>query len=69
MDKAKIDRINYLARKSRAEGLSDTEKIEQQILRNEYRAAVIGNLEAALDKIEIEEPDGRIIKLSENKKS
>ena len=37
MDKAKIDRINFLARKSRTEELSEEEKKEQTELRNEYR--------------------------------
>ena len=36
MDKKKIDRINFLARKSRSEGLTDEEKLEQTDLRNEY---------------------------------
>ena len=38
MEKAKIERINFLARKSRSEELSDEEKAEQIELRNEYRA-------------------------------
>lgn len=37
MDKAKIERINFLARKSRTEQLSEVEKQEQTELRNEYR--------------------------------
>ena len=37
MDKAKIDRINFLARKSRTEQLSEEEKREQNELRSEYR--------------------------------
>lgn len=37
MDKIKIERINYLARKSRTESLSEDEKAEQTALRNEYR--------------------------------
>ncbi len=37
MDKQKIERINFLARKSKSEGLSDDEKNEQTALRNEYR--------------------------------
>ncbi len=38
MDREKIDRINFLARKSKSEGLSEEEKEEQTALRNEYRA-------------------------------
>ena len=37
MDKNKIQRINFLARKSKTEGLTDAEKEEQTALRNEYR--------------------------------
>lgn len=37
MEKAKIDRINFLARKSKNEGLTEDEKAEQTELRNEYR--------------------------------
>ncbi len=62
MDKQKIARINYLARKSKEQGLTDSEKIEQTILRNEYRAAVVGNLKSQLDRVEIREPDGSITK-------
>ena len=62
MDKEKIARINYLAKKSRDVGLTDSEKIEQTILRNEYRAAVVGNLKSQLGRVEIREPDGSITK-------
>lgn len=37
MDKTKIERINFLARKSKTEALSEAEKREQTELRNEYR--------------------------------
>ena len=37
MDKEKITRINFLARKSKTEGLTEAEKAEQTKLRNEYR--------------------------------
>ena len=36
MDQKKIDRINELARKSKAEGLSEEEKAEQATLRREF---------------------------------
>ena len=38
MDEKKIKRINELYHKSRAEGLTDEEKKEQQLLRQEYEA-------------------------------
>ncbi|MGN0180947.1 MAG: DUF896 domain-containing protein [Candidatus Ornithomonoglobus sp.] len=54
MEKAKIERINELARKSRtAEGLTDKEKTEQAALRKEYLAAVRKSFKAQLDNIEI----------------
>lgn len=36
MEQKKIDRINELYKKSQAEGLTDDEKAEQKILRDEY---------------------------------
>lgn len=52
MTKEKIARINELAKKAKAEGLSDAEKAEQQALRDEYRAEFRASLEAQLDRIE-----------------
>ncbi len=60
MDKSKIDRINYLSRKARGIGLTDEERAEREVLRNEYRAAVVGNLKDSLDLIDIKEQDGSI---------
>ncbi|MDD7517144.1 DUF896 domain-containing protein [Ruminococcus flavefaciens] len=59
MDQKKIDRINELARKSKNEGLTEAEKAEQTLLRNEYRRAVTGNLAAQLDNTYILTPDGK----------
>lgn len=55
-----IKRINELSRKSKAEGLTPSEKAEQTELRNEYRALVIGNLSSQLDSIKIKNLDGTI---------
>ena len=63
MDDKKIARINELYRKSKAEGLNDAEKKEQQILRREYIDSVKRNLTAQLDNISIQEADGTITEL------
>ena len=63
MDKSRIDRINELYRKSKAEGLSEVEKMEQQILRKEYIYAIKRNLSSQLDNISIQEKDGSITDL------
>ena len=60
-----IERINELARKSRAEGLTPEEKAEQQKLRQEYITAVKMNLRTQLDNIDVQEKDGTITNLGE----
>lgn len=59
MNQEKINRINELARKSKAEGLTDGEKAEQTQLRNEYRQSVVGNLASQLENTYIMTPDGK----------
>ncbi|MDE5945865.1 MAG: DUF896 domain-containing protein [Oscillospiraceae bacterium] len=66
MDNAKLERINFLARKSRTEGLTDAEKLEQTELRNEYREAFKRSLSAQLDNTYIVEPDGTKRKVKSN---
>jgi uncharacterized protein YnzC (UPF0291/DUF896 family) len=58
MNKEKIDRINELARKKKASGLTEAELAEQAALRKEYVASVVGSLEAQLDNTVILRPDG-----------
>ena len=65
MNQEKINRINELSRKSKAEGLTDAEKQEQAILRQEFIANVRGNLKAQLDNIDLVNPDGSIENLGE----
>ncbi|RHR32577.1 DUF896 domain-containing protein [Clostridium sp. AF19-22AC] len=65
MDEQKIKRINELYRKSKAEGLTDSEKKEQKILRQEYVDSFRRNLRSQLDRIDIEEKDGSVTNLGE----
>lgn len=65
MDDQKITRINELYHKSKAEGLTDEERKEQQILRREYVEAFRRNLRGQLDQISIREIDGSITNLGE----
>ena len=65
MEQEKIDRINQLARKSKAEGLTEEEKAEQRKLRQEFIASVRMNLRAQLDNIDIQEKDGTIVNLGD----
>ena len=58
MDQKKIDRINFLARKQKAEGLSEEEKAEQQVLRREYIDSYKRSLENQLNNTYILNPDG-----------
>lgn len=63
MEQKKIDRINALARKSRAEGLTDAEKAEQAALRREYIDSVTASLTGHLENTYIQRPDGSREKL------
>ena len=65
MDEQKIKRINELYRKSKAEGLTEAEKKEQDLLRKEYIANIRRNLRAQLDNIDVVNPDGTTENLGE----
>ncbi len=65
MEKQKINRINELYRKSKAEGLTEAERKEQKLLREEYITLVRRNLRGQLNNIDIEERDGTIVNLGE----
>lgn len=65
MNEEKIARINELARKSKAEGLTEAERQEQAVLRQEFIASVRKNLKAQLDNIDMVNPDGSIENLGE----
>ncbi len=58
-----VDRINFLAKKQREEGLNDEEKAEQQKLRREYIDSVIGGLKAQLDNTYVLDENGNKVKV------
>lgn len=65
MDDKKLARINALARKSKAEGLTAAEKEEQAELRREYIEAVRQNLRGQLNNIDVIDKDGKVENLGE----
>lgn len=65
MTQEKIQRINELYRKSQAEGFSEAEKKEQDLLRKEYIASVKKNLRNQLNNIDMVNDDGSVENLGE----
>ena len=63
MDEKKIARINFLAKKSKTEGLTEAEANEQKELRKEYIASYVQSLKAQLDNTYIVQPDGTKVKV------
>lgn len=55
VSKEKLERINYLAQKSKAEGLTESEKLEQGELRQEYLRSFREGFRSRLENIEIVE--------------
>ena len=58
MEKAKVERINELAKKAKSVGLTDEEKKEQAKLRAEYIADFRAQFTGVLEHTVIEYPDG-----------
>lgn len=68
----KLARLNVLAKKSKAEGLSSAEAAEQKKLREEYLKNVRSSFENRLHSLKIVDPEGNDVtpaKLKESKKS
>lgn len=63
MTPEKIKRINELAQKARAQGLTPQEKAEQEALRQEYVQAMKVSLKAQLDNMEVVDEYGNRTKV------
>lgn len=67
MKQYKLDRLSELTRISRTRELTDNEKQEREVLRNEYRESIVGNLRSQLESVTIIEPDGSKIRVKDRK--
>ena len=68
MDEIKIQRINELARKSKTpQGLTEQEKAEQKVLKQEYIASYKRNLVSHLESIYIVDENGNKHKVEKKK--
>jgi len=65
MNEASIARINELYHKSQAEGLTEKEKKEQDLLRKEYIASIRRNIRSQLDNIDMIDENGEVVNLGE----
>ena len=63
MDEKKIARINELAHKAKAEGLTEEETAERDALRQEYLNAVMANARSVLENTYIVDEQGNKRKL------
>ncbi len=62
-----LEKINALARKSRAEGLTDSEKEEQQKLRQAYLKLFRQNMENTLESVYILDENGNEKKIEKKR--
>lgn len=56
--KEMLKRINELAKKQREEGLTNAEKVEQQVLREDYLRAIRGQVLQSFSGMKVIDPDG-----------
>ena len=65
MEKSKIDRINELAKKAKAIGLTERETAERDALRKEYLADMRAAFKQQLDSTYVQTADGAKIPYAE----
>ena len=58
MEKEKLDRINFLAKKAKSDGLNEEEIAEQKALRAEYIKEFRASFTGILENTVIQYPDG-----------
>lgn len=68
MEQKKIDRINELAKKMKAVGLTEEEKAEQAVLRREYIDSFKRSLTGQLENMYIVDEKGNKTKVERKKK-
>ena len=56
-DQKKLDRINELAKKNQAEGLSAEELAEREVLRKEYLAHFRSHFKSRVENIKVVSPE------------
>ena len=56
-DQKKLDRINELAKKNKNEGLTEEEKKEREILRQEYLANFRAHFRSRLESVKVVSPE------------
>ena len=67
MEKHKIDRINELAKKLKAQGLTEAEHLERKALHREYVEEFKNGLKHTLENTYIQRPDGTKEKVKKKK--
>lgn len=58
LEKIKLDGINELVRKERSDGLTEEEKAEQKVLREEYIQAFRSGMKNQIEGMKVVDPDG-----------
>lgn len=67
MEKEKLERINFLAKKAKTDGLTEEEKTEQAALRKEYITEFRAQFTGILSNTVIQYPDGSKERLDDRK--
>lgn len=66
--KARLERINFLSQKARTEGLTNAEKVEQQVLREDHLREIKGQVKQTVSSISVQDFEGNDVTLEKLKK-